>query len=197
MVEESAQELAAPIPIQATRRRGGVNRSERELIRAARGGSADAAGELARRHWDEAHHAAYLIVRDAAGAEDVAQDAILAALESLRGFDRRRAFRPWLHRIVTNRSIDWLRARERRGEVRLDATAEPTPVEVEAVLAGNIGAALSSLDPHSRAIVVLRCIFDYRSREIAEMLGTTPGAVRTRLHRALEDLRRRLREEDR
>src|SRR5690349_8531614 len=93
---------------------------ERALVKRAQRGDGDATEELVRRHWHAAHHAAYLITRDAGAAEDVAQESILSALDSLRSFDGRRPFRPWLHRIVVNRSIDWLRARDRRGEVVLD-----------------------------------------------------------------------------
>ena len=95
-------------------------RDEAALIRQARRGSADAIEALVRRHWDSAHRAAFLIVHDAAAAEDIAQEAMLAAVRSIDGFDRRRPFRPWLHRIVVNRSLDWLRARARRPEVSVE-----------------------------------------------------------------------------
>ena len=66
---------------------------------------------LFRRHWPMANRAAYLVVRDAGAAEDIAQEAFLSAVRSLDRFDRRRPFGPWLHRIVVNRAIDWSRAR--------------------------------------------------------------------------------------
>ena len=69
------------------------------------------AGELFRRHWRRAHRAAYLVVGDPAAAEDVAQEAFLAAIRALDRFDRRRPFGPWLHRITVNRAIDYARAR--------------------------------------------------------------------------------------
>ena len=78
--------------------------------------------ELFQRHWPNTHRAAYLIVRDAAAAEDIAQEAFLSALSSLDRFDRRRPFAPWLHRIAVNRAIDWSRARAVRHEV---AASEP------------------------------------------------------------------------
>ena len=64
--------------------------SERALVRAAQGGSSAAMEELFRRHWPRAHRAAWLVVHDAAAAEDVAQEAFLAAVRSLERFDRRR-----------------------------------------------------------------------------------------------------------
>ena len=60
-----------------------------------------------------------LVTGDAAAAEDIAQEAFLAAVRNLDRFDRRRPFAPWLHRIVVNRAIDWTRARRLRAEVEL------------------------------------------------------------------------------
>ena len=88
-------------------------------IRAAQAGSAAALESLYRDHWPRAYRAAYLVVHDAAGAEDIAQEAFLAAVRALDRFDRRRPFGPWLHRIVVNRAIDWARARTLRAEVEL------------------------------------------------------------------------------
>src|SRR3954447_26388660 len=90
---------------------------ERAVVRAAQSGSEAAVEELFRRHWPHTPRAAYLIVRDAAAAEDIAQEAFLSALSALDRFDRRRPFAPWLHRIAVNRAIDWSRARAVRGEV--------------------------------------------------------------------------------
>jgi RNA polymerase sigma-70 factor, ECF subfamily len=75
--------------------------SERALIGAAQIGSEPAVEELFRRHWPKTHRAAYLIVRDSAAAEDIAQEAFLSALSALGHFDRRRPFAPWLHRIAS------------------------------------------------------------------------------------------------
>jgi RNA polymerase sigma-70 factor (ECF subfamily) len=61
--------------------------------------------EIFRRHWPRAHRAAWLVVHDAAAAEDATREAFLAAVRSLDRFDRRRPFGPWLHRIVVNRAI--------------------------------------------------------------------------------------------
>ena len=67
-------------------------------------------------------------MHDAAGAEDIAQEAFLAAVRALDRFDRRRPFGPWLHRIVVNRAIDWSRARSLRAEVEL-AESEAAPAD--------------------------------------------------------------------
>ena len=86
-------------------------RSERKLIREAKAGSKQAFEALFRLHWSRVHRASYLIVRDAAAAEDIAQESFVAAIRHLDTFDARRPLGPWLNRIVVNRSIDWTRTR--------------------------------------------------------------------------------------
>jgi RNA polymerase sigma-70 factor (ECF subfamily) len=159
-------------------------RDEAGLISAAKGGSADAVEALVRRYWDEAHRTAFLIVHDAAAAEDIAQEAVLAAVRRIDDFDRRRPFRPWLHRIVVNRSLDWLR--KRRHEVHVN---EPAAVAApEPGLPGEAMTALARLEPELRALIVMRHLHGYRSSELAHMLGLPAATVRTRLARALERL---------
>jgi RNA polymerase sigma-70 factor (ECF subfamily) len=80
-------------------------RDERAWVRGAQAGSASDLEALFRTHWGRAHRAAYLVVHDAAAAEDIAQEAFLAAIRSLDRFDRRRPFGPWLHRIVVDSAI--------------------------------------------------------------------------------------------
>ena len=93
-------------------------------MRAAQRGSGEAVEELFARHWRPAYRAALLVTGDAAAAEDITQEAFLAALRALPRFDLRRPLRPWLHRIVVNRAIDWSRARAHRGEVSAEAVGE-------------------------------------------------------------------------
>jgi RNA polymerase sigma-70 factor, ECF subfamily len=175
---------------------------EASLIRQARGGSADAIEALVRRHWDGAHRAAFLIVHDAGAAEDIAQEAMLAAVRSIDGFDRRRPFRPWLHRIVVNRSLDWLRARARRPEVSVEAAGagagEQAAVgEAPEALSDELMRALAALEPDERALIVMRYLLGYRSSELGRIVGMPAGTVRTRLARALARLRELLEAEAR
>ena len=88
----------------------GPGRQERSWIRGAQAGSVSDLEALFREHWPRAHRAAFLVVQDGAAAEDIAQEAFLAAVRNLDRFDRKRPFGPWLHRIVVNRAIDWARA---------------------------------------------------------------------------------------
>jgi RNA polymerase sigma-70 factor, ECF subfamily len=190
-----AREAALPGALPGVRRARGPA-SERALVRAAQGGSAQAMEELFRRHWPRAHRAAFLVVHDAAAAEDVAQEAFLAAVRALHRFDPRRPFGPWLHRIVVNRAIDYARAREVRREVPADALAEaaggavPCPAPSDDVLG-----ALAALAPDQRAVIVMRHLLDFTPGEIAAALGLPRGTVNSRLRRGLDTLAEPLRAE--
>ena len=159
-------------------------------MRAAQGGSKDALADLYAAHWRRAHRAAYLIVHDAAAAEDIAQDAFLAAVDALDRFDRRRPFAPWLHRIVANRAIDWARREALRR--RVDREAEPDHATAPDGLGDDVMEALAELPAEQRAVVVLRHLLEYTPGEIATMLELPRGTVNSRLRRALDSLGTRL-----
>src|SRR5207244_13580986 len=111
-------------------------------------GSASAIEALFRLHWPRAYRAAYLVVHESAAAEDIAQEAFLAAIRRLDRFDKERPFGPWLHRIVVNRAIDFVRARQLRSEVELGEAFAPehAPEVSDATVA-----ALAALTPEHRA----------------------------------------------
>ena len=163
--------------------------SERAHVRAAQRGDASGIEALFRLHWPRAYRAAYLVVHDAAAAEDIAQEAFLAAVRNLDRFDGKRPFGPWLHRIVVNRAIDWTRARQLRGEAELvEAVAPDGGTSLDASLLG----ALAALPPDHRAVIVLRHLLEYTPGEIAELLGLPRGTVNSRLRRGLDALQEQL-----
>ncbi|MDA0161961.1 RNA polymerase sigma factor [Solirubrobacter ginsenosidimutans] len=170
-------------------------RGDAALVRAAQGGSAEAVEELFRRHWPSVHRSAWLVVHDAAAAEDIAQEAFVSALRALDRFDRRRPLAPWLHRIVVNRAIDWSRARALRPETGADTLPEPVAPETSVELGDELVAALADLGPEHRAVVVLRHLLGYTPGEIATMLDLPRGTVNSRLRRALDALSLALEEE--
>ncbi|HEX8646771.1 MAG TPA: RNA polymerase sigma factor [Thermoleophilaceae bacterium] len=187
----TAVTMSEPIALSASRfaaARGGRRLDERALVRAAQDGSSEALERLFRRHWRPAHRVAYLIVHDATAAEDIAQEAFLAAIRSLDRFDRRRPFGPWLNRIVVNRAIDWTRARALRSEVADDALAAAPAPPVRPPYSDDVMAALAALSPEHRAVVVLRYALEFTPGEIAALLDLPRGTVNSRLRRALDVL---------
>jgi RNA polymerase sigma-70 factor (ECF subfamily) len=172
-----------------------ARREERRLLREAQNGSEEALEALVRRTWPLAHRAAYLVLRDEAAAEDVAQEALVAAIRSLDRFDRRRPFGPWLHRIAVNRAIDHARARTARPEAASGRAEEAERLAVSATYdsapdprADHLDEALAQLTPEHRAIVAMRYLLDLTPGEIAEELGLPRGTVNSRLRRALDQL---------
>ena len=171
-------------------------RTDAALVRAACEGSELAVAALFRRYWPDAYRAAFLVCHDRVAAEDIAQEAFVAAVRSLHRFDRRRPFAPWLQRIVVNRAIDWTRTRTARRESQLDAAPELSedpgspPGDRRDLLA-----ALAGLSPDHRAVIVLRYLLDLSPGEIARTLDLPRGTVNSRLRRGLDQLGRDLERE--
>jgi len=166
----------------------GFGRSERARVRGAQAGSVSDLEALFREHWPRAYRAAYVVVHDASAAEDIAQEAFLAAVRSLDRFDRTRPFGPWLHRIAVNRAIDWARARALRAEAApTDVVAPESPERDDALLP-----ALATLEPDQRAVIVLRYLLDWTPGEIAAALDLPRGTVNSRLRRGLDRLKEEL-----
>jgi RNA polymerase sigma-70 factor (ECF subfamily) len=172
----------------ALMRRGAL--SEAALVRAAQRGSEQAVAELFQRHWSDVHRAALLVTGDRAAAEDIAQEAFLAALRALPGFDLRRPLRPWLHRIAVNRAIDWSRARALRHEVGADAAGEQAaqPASGGDPLGSELTDALMELGVEQRAVIVLRYVLELTPGEIGDLLELPRGTVNSRLRRGLDAL---------
>src|SRR6059058_5495171 len=165
------------------------SRHEHAWVRGAQAGSASDFEALFRAHWPLAYRAAYLVVHDQAAAEDIAQEAFLAAIRALDRFDRRRPFGPWLHRIVVNRAIDWARARKLRRELSAEAAPDPAaPARADAEHAGRLASGLTELSPEHRAVIVLRYLLEYTPGEIAQLLDLPRGTVNSRLRRGLDRL---------
>lgn len=133
---------------------------------------------------------------DPAAVEDLAQETFLRAFRALHRFDADGEARlsTWLCTIATRLAIDALRKRrprvglprglgERAGDLRADATVE------RAELAQRIRAALETLPPDQRAVVLLRACDGLSYAEIAERLSCSPGTVASRLGRARATLR--------
>lgn len=142
------------------------------------------------------------LLRDAAAAEDVTAAAFERAFRRRRGFDARRGSpRAWLFGIARNAALDELRRRKRSatlvGEPMDPATST---LEDEAELAMRRAAvrdALVRLDARDREIVALRFHAGLSGAEIAAVLGVSESNVGTRLHRALEKLRKEMSDDPR
>ena len=174
-------------------------RDEADLVARARGGDRDAFAELVRTQKDVAFRTAMLITRNAADAEDVAQEAFVKAWRALPRFRPGRPLRPWLLTIVANEARNRRRAAGRREGLALRAAREEARTEAEAgspeaaLLAGarreTLLAAMNRLPDHQRLVLGCRYLLDLDERETAAALGVRPGTIKSRTARALARLR--------
>ena len=131
-------------------------------------------------------------------AEDVAQEAYIRVFRGLAGFRGEAQFETWLYRIVANAAITHLRRRGRFGELSIDREDDPVEMVADVRVAEQaadreeLSRALAELPVSLRSVVVLKDVYGMPHKEIADLLGTTEGAVKVRLHRARRRLKERL-----
>jgi RNA polymerase sigma-70 factor, ECF subfamily len=164
------------------------------LVR-VQGGETEPFDLLVRRYMRAAFTIAYRIVGHREDAEDVVQEAFLAALANIRTFDTSRRFGPWLYRIVVTRGLNFRKARSRRRTESLEiaplASDTPGPaLEAErSGLRAEVASALARLPERQRMVVQFFELDGFSGAEIAEMLGISAGTVRWYLHQARQTLR--------
>jgi RNA polymerase sigma-70 factor (ECF subfamily) len=141
------------------------------------------------------------LTRNWALAEDLTSETFETALRKWRRFDPRRGtHRAWLLAIARSTALDWFRAdaRRKRREERAEAQ-EPRESREPSFGEGfspELQEALQALTAGEREVVALRIVLDLEGDEVARLLGITPTAVSTRLHRALGKLEERMRDHD-
>jgi RNA polymerase sigma-70 factor (ECF subfamily) len=133
-------------------------------------------------------------LRDAEFLEDCVQESLLTLHRVRHSWDRRLPFRPWLFALVRHKVIDLLR---RRAVRRHEGPPSEEPAHQTDPGAGLDGARLlAGLEPVYREALVLTKLEGWSLEEAATRAGVTTGAMKTRVHRALRMLQKRLREED-
>jgi RNA polymerase sigma-70 factor (ECF subfamily) len=157
---------------------------------------------------------AYGITRSAPDAEEVVQDVFLQIINKGAGFEGRAALGSWIYRITTNLSLNKRRGKRREVETSLDellptylpdghragdrafVVADWSATPEGALLSGEsrrvLEAAIDHLPEHYRAVLVLRDVEELSNEEVAQIVGDTVAAVKTRLHRARMALREQL-----
>jgi RNA polymerase sigma-70 factor (ECF subfamily) len=183
---------------------------EKELLDRLRRGDADAFESLVRETTPRLLAVTRRLLRSEEDAQDAVQEAFLSAFRSLERFQGDALLSTWLHRIAVNAALMRLRSRRRKPEESLedllprfleDGHHEKTPapwrenldVALESrELRAQIREAIDGLPDAYRNILMLRDIEELDTAEVAEILGISAGAVKTRLHRARMALRTQL-----
>jgi RNA polymerase sigma-70 factor (ECF subfamily) len=188
--------------------------SDLSLIQQLQGGDAAALEMLMERHAGRAYRVAFGITRNSADAEEVVQDAFLTLYQKADAFEGRAALSTWLYRIVTNAALMKRRGRRHAVEVSLEAQlptfredgsragemrvlmadwsqnpeAHLLSRETQTILQG----AIESLPDAHRAVLLLRDVEGLSNDEVAEIVGESVAAVKSRLHRARMAVREQL-----
>lgn len=179
---------------------GEVQRDEHGLIGRAKAGDNEAFGELVRRYEHEVYTLALRLMSDREQAADVSQEALVRAWRALPRFRGEARFSTWLHRIVVNVAhTQRQRAAKRdaghfddRGNDPIDAGLSPEAAGESTDLRPRLLEALGRLKPETRAVVVLKDVYDWSHHDIAQHLGITVPAAKVRLHRGRKQLRQLL-----
>jgi RNA polymerase sigma-70 factor (ECF subfamily) len=180
-----------------------AHRSEANLIEQARQGDEAAWSALVAQHQEAVFRLAYLLLGDQAEAQDVAQEAFIRAFYALDRFDLERSLRPWLLRITGNAARNKRRAIGRylaalgRWGQKEPAPVEPTPQDehLQQWQAQTLWQAIRRLRLADQEIIYLRYFLELSVTETAQAANIAPGTVKSRLHRALNRLRKIVAEE--
>lgn len=177
-----------------------IGRDDQSLIDACRAGDSEAFGELVRRYQDRLYPTLLRLTGRADDALDLLQDVFLRAYLKLGQFHGESAFYTWLYRLAINLALS---ERRRRRSVTPPLVAEPAEAIEQSDPAGpllraererQVHEAIASLAPEHRAVVVMKDLDGLPYEEIATILKIPVGTVRSRLHRARNELRLKLRD---
>jgi len=154
----------------------------------------------------QAYGLAYRLTGNAVEAEDLVQESFLRAYRFFHRYDPSLPFTSWLYRIMTNAHVDGVRRRSRLRTTSLEQAGadgstvwelpdmQPAPdrAMLDQALDETIQSALSSMTPEFRTAVLLADVEGMAYDEIADVMRTSVGTVRSRIHRGRRQLRNHL-----
>lgn len=186
---ETAPSDASPLPDSA---------DDRTLVDACRQGRRDAFDLIVERHQRQVYQLCYRFAGNHEDASDLAQDVFIRAYRGLHSFKGQAAFSTWLYRIAVNVCLNRVGTRQRKWTT-LDA-ADQVDVRQERAdakllrgeRAAAVRAAIARLPKKQRAALILRVYHDLPHDEIAQIVGTSVGAVKANFFHALANLKKLL-----
>ncbi|RYG40671.1 sigma-70 family RNA polymerase sigma factor [bacterium] len=159
--------------------------------------------ELLKRSNRQAYGLAYRLTGDRNEAEDLVQESFVRAFRFFHRYDESLPFTSWLYRIMANAHIDMMR---RKGKIRTtsldhgagdgeaawdvpDSESAPDRLLLEGAMGAEVQEGLNAMNPEFRTAVLLSDVEGMAYEEVAEIMGTSVGTVRSRIHRGRKQLR--------
>lgn len=178
---------------------------EKLLVAKSKKGDIIAFEELIIGYEKKAYNIAYRMMGNEEDAKDMAQEAFIKIYKSIKNFREESSFSTWLYRIVTNVCLDEIRKRKRNNTLPLEVNVEndkgtayieigadkETPEDVYERMEKRqlILNAINSLNEDYKTVIVLRDIQGFGYEEIASMLNCSLGTIKSRINRARNALK--------
>lgn len=171
-------------------------RDDHELVQAAQAGDTQAFEEIVERHRRSVYAVCYRFVSNHEDAADLAQETFVRAWKGLGNFKGESAFSTWLYRIAVNTSLNRVSAKRLpieplEGDRFVDTASElPGTSLIREERAKAVRRAIAALPEKQRATLILRASHDMSHQEIADVLGSSVGAVKANFFHALANLKK-------
>jgi RNA polymerase sigma-70 factor (ECF subfamily) len=165
--------------------------SDEELMSQVRNGVGEMLGVLFDRYQVPLFNFYLKLTGERSVSEDLVQEVFLRILKYRQTYRIDTPFRAWMYQIARNARVDHLRRRrpETSWEPELSPAIQPTDTAQEAQETALLQRALMSMPEEKREVLVLSRFQDLKYEEIAQLMGCEVGTVKTRVHRALQELR--------
>lgn len=195
-----ADATAAPWPLGATPMSDAPETplDDTALVEAAVAGDTAAFDELVTRHRRSVYQVCYRFVNHHEDAADLTQDTFVRAWKALGSFRGQARFSTWIYRIAVNVSLNRVSLKTPKTDVvDFDLVADQhQPAPGAAIDAAErqamVRAAVKSLPPRQRTALILRTYHELSHQEVADIVGTSVGAVKANVFHALANLKKRL-----
>lgn len=178
---------------------------ENQLIKEAKKGNVEAFEELIKQSQKRVFNIAYKMMGNYDDANELAQEAFIKAYKSIKKFKGNSLFSTWIYRITTNVCLDELRRRRNKKTISLDEEIKyndgeikwqikdesPGPEKIfgEKEFKRLVNQYIESLPVDYKTVIILRDIQGFTYKEIAEILNSPEGTIKSRINRARKALR--------
>jgi len=165
--------------------------SDEELMAQVRSGVGEMLGPLFERYQVPLFNFYLRLTGNRTISEDLVQEVFFRMLKYRQTYRTETPFRAWMYQIARNARVDYLRRQrpETSWEPEMSPAVLPTDTAQQSEEAALLHRALMRLPEDKREVLVLSRFQDLKYEEIAQLLGCETGTVKTRVHRALQELR--------